>query len=947
MKRKLLVAIVSLLCFLMVGSVFATALSLAGKSLSQSNGRYHLDLLTEEKTFNTTVPNAIYDFSTADMVGELYEPHDISYSFNAEGNYTTFTALKNDPYVQLKAPACKPQEAQWISVTYRTNHSVRSEFFNTRTETGVWGSSGTNFQWELTGNGEWVTDTAHCNAWMNAPANSEFKEFRFDPLESYNGIAVTAGNTLDIQCIAFFSTEDDAKGFNLGEYKAKLVYDANHKDENDDNASKVEWPDPTFTPVDSVEMDMNIGTMKYTPSEDGKTMTISYEVNGETVSYTVPNNENYISGGYAALDDLNRPLYDSSEVGSYKADDRYVGLFYFLWHGEHGDTGVFDLQKIIDEYGIQYGGKVSSGLYPDRGQMAWFAEPLYGYYYANDEWVLRKHAELLTNANIDFLYFDVTNAYTYTPNALKLMKILHELNEQGYDAPQVVFYTHSSADTTVRNLYNTIYKPGRYEDTWFCIDGKPVIISPENISLGDGKKVTDFFTVKREQWPNDPNYNENAWPWMDFEWPQRIFTDKEGKPSAVSVSIAQHSGTVCFSHSSLYNNYTNRGRSFTNPHGFPSTDSKFDRALHSSYDNWKANPDLTMYGLNFQAQWDYAIKSEAEFILVTGWNEWVAQRQEGGDQVIFIDTASMEFSRDAEMMRGGYFDNYYIQLIYNVQKLKGTAPVIVQDSRKPINVTGNFDQWSDVVVTYKDSIGDTMDRNNLGFGKQTYTNTSGRNDIVASKVTSDTKNLYFYVKTDKDITMFDTKSSWMQIYVNSDADGKTGWYGYDYIVNYQAKDTFTTTVAKYTGADNKYAFEPVGEIAYRVKGNEMMLAVPQELLGIKGYLEIDIEFKIADSKTVYDEMEDFYCDGDAAPLGRLNYVYQNYIPGVSNVTYPEIPEETTPSIEETTPAPEPSESETESAPVVENPGCSSVLGSAAVVAIVTLAGALALCKKKD
>lgn len=65
---------------------------------------------------------------------------------------------------------------------------------------------------------------------------------------------------------------------------------------------------------------------------------------------------------------------------------------------------------------------------------------------------------------------------------------------------------------------------------------------------------------------------------------------------------------------------------------------------------------------------------------------------------VFIDCASMEFSRDTEMMRGGYFDNYYIQLTYNIQRLKGTAPIIVQDSRKPINVTGEFDQWDAVEV---------------------------------------------------------------------------------------------------------------------------------------------------------------------------------------------------------------------------------------------------------
>ena len=87
-------------------------------------------------------------------------------------------------------------------------------------------------------------------------------------------------------------------------------------------------------------------------------------------------------------------------------------MIYFLWHGEHGDSGIFDLQKIIDEVGIE-AGNVSCGKYGPAGAMHWFSEPLYGYYYANDAWVMRKHAELLTMANIDFLFFDVTNAFPY------------------------------------------------------------------------------------------------------------------------------------------------------------------------------------------------------------------------------------------------------------------------------------------------------------------------------------------------------------------------------------------------------------------------------------------------------------------------------------------------------------------------------------------------------
>ena len=445
-------------------------------------------------------------------------------------------------------------------------------------------------------------------------------------------------------------------------------------------------------------------------------MTISYEINGEIISHTVPNNNNYLFGGYAGTDDLGRPLYNSNEVGTYQDGKRYVGLFYFLFHGEHGDEGVYNLQNILDEVGPESAGSAACDLYGPMYADHWFAEPLYGYYYANDEWVLRKHAELLTMANIDFLYFDVTNGFTYKNNALKLMEILHQLNEQGFDAPQVVFYTNTDAEIVVRDVYDNIYKQNLYPDTWFCLDGKPVIVAPYEAN------IDNFFTIQQNQWPRYVSdlYKENAWPWMDFSWPQRVFVDENGQPNAINVAVAQHSGPrTIFSLSSLYDNASNRGRSFS------MIGSTLEESLRLSYEAWQEDPELTNYGLNFQAQWDHALSTEAPIILVTGWNEWIASRQQAttdengvSREVIFIDTASMEFSRDTEMMRGGYFDNYYMQLIYNVQRAKGTAPIVVQDSRKPINVTGSFDQWDDVTVTYMDAMGDTWDRNATGYGHQ-------------------------------------------------------------------------------------------------------------------------------------------------------------------------------------------------------------------------------------
>ena len=621
------------------------------------------------------------------------------------------------------------------------------------------------------------------------------------------------------------------------------------------------------------------GTLKIEESADGKTATISYMLNGKEVSYSVPNNANYKSGGFAATDDVGRTLPTSLTTGIYGSNgEKYVGIFYFLWHGEHGDNGIFDLQKIMDKYGDlakdanAKDPETGKKLYGNVGDMHWFAEPLYGYYYANDSWVIRKHMELLSNANVDFLYFDVTNGYIYKDNALKVMKTCHELNEQGYDAPQVVFYTNSNSKGVMKQLYDEIYSKDLYPDTWFYVDGKPCIIGVEE------GNINNFFTVKAAQWPNE-GYKENGWPWMDFEWPQRIFSDKNGNPSAISVSIAQHNRSVTFSDSSLYGYAYNRGRSFNGV----KDDNVSMEAYRAAFD---ADNSITALGLNFQAQWDRAITSGVPYVLVTGWNEWVAQRQNGkalrGDDslVYFVDTASMEFSRDAEMMRGGYFDNYYMQLISNIQTLKGSAPVIIQDARNKIDLEGSFEQWKKVIVSYTDPEGDTRDRQAKSFGGKVLQNRTGNNDIVEAKVTNDTENIYFYVRCAKNISEYNTENSWMQLFVNTNNNSADGWYGYDFLINAEPINSGETTVAFCTSKDGVLETTEAGKVCYKVEGNEMMISVPLSMLGIENYKEIYLEFKWADAdqKTKYTTIEDFYLYGDIAPLGRLNWIYQNYIP---------------------------------------------------------------------
>lgn len=591
----------------------------------------------------------------------------------------------------------------------------------------------------------------------------------------------------------------------------------------------------------------------------------AYEIRGDKIvvdGIEYPNNKNMTNGIMYAVDDLGREV--TLDAKPYVSDgSKNVGIFYFLWLGEHGDYGVFDITKILAAGGDAAKDCSYEGWGP-VGAMHFWGEPLYGYYYSEDKWVLRRHVDELMLAGVDFVFIDATNGYPYISNAKKLIKIMHAYNEQGFDAPQIVFYTHTKCASTVKKIYNGIYNAETtYPDTWFMLDGKPLIIAYESECRSElGDDICNTFTFREPQWPTEAP-KANGWPWIDFSFPQRVYKNKSGVSEVINVSVAQHNSTICFSDSAIYNRgKKNRGRSFH--------DGKKD-----------TSDNAVMYGYNFRDEWDRALDTTAPYVLVTGWNEWVAQRQDASStgrnatEAVFIDTANIEYSRDIEPMRGGYFDNYYMQLTDNIRRYKGAAPALIHRSKKVIDIEGGFDQWDDVLVTYTDPSGDRGDRESPCFGNSTYTDKSGRNDIVNSKIIYDSHNIYFYADTKNDIVLPESgDSTFMQLFLNTDMDAKTGFYGFDYIVNYSVRDEKTTTLAKAASDGTKFDFEQTAELSYRIEGGRIMIKVPMEALGIKDPQHIKFAFKWADSKTAITTMEQMYTDGDCAPHGRLSYVFQ-------------------------------------------------------------------------
>ena len=600
-----------------------------------------------------------------------------------------------------------------------------------------------------------------------------------------------------------------------------------------------------------------------TPDDPGNSGTPSAEP-GDPDLYT--GSYSAADGSYGGIDALGRILSLDGQVSEPR--DRKVGIFYFLWHGYHGISGPYNIYEISQKPGATKSEanwmKLGGG---DRNEFHFWSEPLFGYYSSTDQWVHRKNLQMLMAAGIDFLVFDATNAYTYTTNVKKLIDVWYEYLEAGYDVPKLAFYTNSYSGETINNLYKEIYsnkklndKYPRLGELWFQYDGKPLVIGDkDDPDLSD--ECREYFRIKTNVWPNGPR-DDDGFPWMEFG---RNMTDDavyglNGRKEVVNVSIAQHDNSIMMSMTAFYG-ANDRTRSW-----------------HDGAND--TTPGAEAYGYNVAEQWKWAISVDPEMVFFTGWNEWIAQRLEPAKNsktpILFCDCCTPNTSRDAAPVKGLFGDNYYMQLIDCVRQYKGTAARVNVGKDQTIDVSGSFDQWngSDVTARYTDYANDTADRNSVGYGRVKYTDNTGRNDFVSLRAAKDATNLYFYAETAAEITPL-TDDSWMTLFINTDStysDAK--WSGmFDFAVNLEKPENGKAILSRMKADGTS---ERVGTCDMKVEGNKLMISVSRELLGVKDGL-LNLQFKWADN---YQRTEDgsldvysFYTNGDAAPIGRLTYVF--------------------------------------------------------------------------
>ncbi len=194
---------------------------------------------------------------------------------------------------------------------------------------------------------------------------------------------------------------------------------------------------------------------------------------------------------WTATDALGRSLPLYAQAGPLRKD-RYVGMFYFLWLGAYINGGPYDNSRILAQHpdAMQHGDDPLWG--PPLAPHHW-GEPLFGYYQTDDVWVLRKHAQMLSDAGVDVIIFDVTNQITYPSYYKTLLDVFAQVRKHGGKTPQVAFLCpFGDPGKVARELFHDLYVPGLHSELWFRWQGKPLLLAdPELLEEGEGNTLQD------------------------------------------------------------------------------------------------------------------------------------------------------------------------------------------------------------------------------------------------------------------------------------------------------------------------------------------------------------------------------------------------------------------------------------------------------------------------
>lgn len=599
-----------------------------------------------------------------------------------------------------------------------------------------------------------------------------------------------------------------------------------------------------------------------------------------------------------ATDALGRTLPTAEEC-PLKTDDkpRTIGIFYITWHTPDHHDG--------QPYTYDVSQRIQADSMCTRGTPDWpyatyhWGEPEYGYFLSKDHYVIFHDLSMLADAGVDVLIMDVTNAVCYWDEWEVLFQTMQEMKALGNTVPKFCFWAfNGNVIDVVQSLYERYYKTPRYQDCWFYWEGKPLLLYNATPSIDanpnggqQGKDYSDevkqFFTLRGMWWGYfkwaGERYvgTEDRWS-FGYELndknvaaltPEELCSKHQGRMEEMAVTPAQH--PISFT-----------GKSWRRETGEPSLDGcdmpvrTFIPWLGEEQDN------PTQYGIYFQDRWNEALQVDPDFIYLNDWNEWTAGKYRNGkdpsgqadmqidflgrkdNPFYFVDQYNAEFNRTIAPMKGGWTDNYYMQMVQNIRRYKGVAPMPIHHGYQHIRIDGILDEWQ-VDNSFIDTRGDVIHRDWDGYGNHHYTEQSGRNDITRCLVSLDKRNFYFAAETAAPLTPH-SDHNWMLLFIDSDEDNSTGWQGFDYIINNLVKNSSTTSLMRFDS--EKQAWVYVADLPIAIGESSLELAIPRKLID-KTSRHGSLRFKWADNTSDISDIISLCTTGDTAPNRRFAYRY--------------------------------------------------------------------------
>lgn len=320
------------------------------------------------------------------------------------------------------------------------------------------------------------------------------------------------------------------------------------------------------------------------------------------------------------------------------------GIFYSTWHCAARDTPIHDL-------GLVRAGQ--QGWDPDYQTFYYWDRPAAGYYCPTEsDAVLRQHAELLRDAGIDFAFIDATNhRYVGAGSDRTAEMILRPLDRllavwsTVPGAPRLVPWVpvaDATADPARYTVDAMLQRLAAYPAMRFSYLGKPLVLVTENeqypVNAAREAALASQYTVRR-MWAM---YGDDGAPWSFMQPCRSAPTGAE----PCDQRVARAGGRI--------------------------EQLPIAAAYQLTYMNIpSATPKHR--GLTFRKQFERAFTwPETPIITITGWNEWIAQRQRCGQHPTcpcatypdgcFLDQWDIEYSRDIEPGANA-MGNYYYELM--------------------------------------------------------------------------------------------------------------------------------------------------------------------------------------------------------------------------------------------------------------------------------------------